>query len=43
MACRIISKQIPANIIYEDETSLAFRDINPQVLMPARLPVPRHT
>ena len=30
---RIISKEIPAKIIYEDDTSLAFRDINPQVPM----------
>jgi len=28
---KIVSKEIPANIIYEDELSLAFRDINPQV------------
>ncbi|PRW60504.1 14 kDa zinc-binding [Chlorella sorokiniana] len=27
---KIISKQIPAQIIYEDEDALAFRDINPQ-------------
>jgi len=27
--CKIISKAIPAAIIYEDETSLAFLDINP--------------
>lgn len=27
---KIISKQIPANIIYEDDEALAFRDINPQ-------------
>jgi len=27
---KIISKQIPATIIYEDEESLAFRDISPQ-------------
>ena len=27
---KIISKDIPATIIYEDDTSLAFRDINPQ-------------
>ncbi|GAX80375.1 hypothetical protein CEUSTIGMA_g7814.t1 [Chlamydomonas eustigma] len=27
---KIISKQIPASIIYEDEESLAFRDISPQ-------------
>ena len=28
---RIVSKQIPATIIFEDEQCLAFRDINPQV------------
>eukprot|EP01035_Chromulina_nebulosa_P021178 gene21178-27438_t len=27
---KIVSKEIPANIIYEDDLSLAFRDINPQ-------------
>jgi len=27
---KIISKEIPATIIYEDDTSLAFRDISPQ-------------
>lgn len=27
---RIIERQIPADIVYEDELSLAFRDINPQ-------------
>lgn len=27
---KIISKEIPANIIYEDEQALAFRDISPQ-------------
>jgi histidine triad (HIT) family protein len=27
--CKIIAKQIPAEIIYEDGTSLAFLDINP--------------
>ena len=26
---KIVAKQIPANIIYEDEQALAFRDINP--------------
>ena len=28
--CRIINKQIPATIIYEDDKVLAFRDIAPQ-------------
>lgn len=27
---KIINKQIPATIIYEDDSCLAFRDINPQ-------------
>lgn len=27
---KIISREIPANIIYEDDLALAFRDINPQ-------------
>lgn len=27
---KIISKQIPAQIIYEDDEALAFRDISPQ-------------
>ncbi|MBB1335879.1 histidine triad nucleotide-binding protein [Pseudoalteromonas sp. SR44-5] len=27
---KIINREIPADIIYEDELSLAFRDINPQ-------------
>ena len=27
---RIISKEIPANIVYEDDWVLAFHDINPQ-------------
>ena len=28
--CKIISKAIPAEIIYENERVLAFNDINPQ-------------
>ncbi len=27
---KIIAREIPANIVYEDEHCLAFRDINPQ-------------
>lgn len=27
---KIIAKEIPAEIVYEDELSLAFKDINPQ-------------
>ncbi len=28
--CKIIKKEIPAHIVYEDDTFLAFLDINPQ-------------
>jgi histidine triad (HIT) family protein len=28
--CRIVSKEIPADIVAEDEYCVAFRDINPQ-------------
>ncbi len=28
--CRIIAKEVPASIVYEDERVLAFNDINPQ-------------
>lgn len=28
--CKIINKEIPADIVYEDDEVLAFRDINPQ-------------
>ncbi len=28
--CRIINKEIPASVVYEDEHVLAFNDINPQ-------------
>lgn len=28
--CKIIDKQIPAQIIYEDDAVIAFNDINPQ-------------
>jgi len=27
---KIIAKEIPANIVYEDDQCLAFRDVNPQ-------------
>ena len=27
--CKIIKKEIPSTIVYEDEEILAFRDINP--------------
>ena len=28
--CRIVNREIPASIVYEDEHVLAFNDINPQ-------------
>ena len=28
--CRIVAKELPARIIHEDESSIAFHDINPQ-------------
>jgi histidine triad (HIT) family protein len=43
---KIIDKQIPAAIVYEDERCLAFRDINPQapvhVLIIPREVIPTH-
>ncbi len=42
---RICAKEIPAQIVYEDEQVVAFRDINPQapthVLVVPRRPIPR--
>jgi len=42
---KIINKEIPANIVYEDEHCLAFRDINPQapthVLLIPKKEIPR--
>jgi histidine triad (HIT) family protein len=28
--CKIIAGEIPADIVYQDDTALAFKDINPQ-------------
>ena len=43
---KIVEKKIPAQIIYEDEQCLAFRDINPQapthVLIIPRKVIPTH-
>ena len=38
---KIISKEIPAKVIYEDATALAFRDINPQAPVHF-LVIPKH-
>jgi len=44
---KIIDKKIPADIVYEDDQCLAFRDINPQapihVLIIPRKVIPTHT
>lgn len=43
---KIIDRQIPADIVYEDDRCLAFRDINPQapvhVLIIPRKVIPTH-
>lgn len=42
---RIIQRKIPADIVFEDELCLAFRDINPQapvhILVVPKTPLPR--
>ncbi|MBL67657.1 MAG: histidine triad nucleotide-binding protein [Verrucomicrobiales bacterium] len=42
---KIIAREIPADIVYEDDLVLAFRDINPQapthVLVIPKKPIPR--
>ncbi len=42
---KIINREIPADIVYEDEVALAFRDINPQapthLLIIPKKPIPR--
>ena len=42
---KIIAREIPANIVYEDDQVIAFRDINPQapthILLIPKKPIPR--
>ena len=42
---KIINKEIPADIIYEDDLSLVFKDINPQapthLLIITKKPIPK--
>jgi histidine triad (HIT) family protein len=40
--CRIIRKEIPVSIIYEDDHVLAFNDINPQAPLHALVIPKRH-
>ena len=40
--CRIIRKEIPASIVYEDDRLLAFSDINPQAPMHVLVIPKRH-
>ncbi len=44
---KIIDRQIPANIVYEDDLCLAFRDVNPQapvhvLIIPRKKVIPTH-
>ncbi|NEQ77990.1 MAG: histidine triad nucleotide-binding protein [Okeania sp. SIO2C9] len=42
---KIIRREIPADIVYEDDMALAFKDINPQapvhILVIPKKPIPR--
>jgi histidine triad (HIT) family protein len=42
---KIISREIPADIVYEDDLALAFRDVNPQapihILVIPKKPIPK--
>ena len=40
--CKILSGDIPADVIYESDTALAFRDINPQASTHAVIIPKRH-
>jgi histidine triad (HIT) family protein len=40
--CRIVSGEIPASKVYEDDTLVAFRDINPQAPLHALVVPKRH-
>ena len=44
---KIIDKEVPASIVYEDELCIAFKDINPgaptHVLLVPRKPIPKLT
>ena len=40
--CRIVRKEIPASVVYEDDDLLAFNDINPQAPLHALVVPKRH-
>lgn len=40
--CKIVEKKIPAKIVYEDEYSIAFEDINPQAPVHALIVPKKH-
>lgn len=40
--CRIIRKEIPASVVYEDEHVLVFNDVNPQAPLHALVIPKRH-
>ena len=40
--CRIIKKEIPASVVYEDDSVLVFNDINPQAPLHALVVPKRH-
>ena len=40
--CRLVRKEIPASVIYEDERVLVFNDINPQAPLHALVIPKRH-
>ena len=40
--CRIIRKEIPASVVFEDDDLIAFNDINPQAPLHALVVPKRH-
>jgi histidine triad (HIT) family protein len=40
--CKVIARDIPGQIIYEDDTLMAFKDINPQAPLHALIVPRRH-
>ena len=40
--CRIVNREIPASLVYEDERLVAFNDINPQAPMHVLVVPKRH-